>query len=820
MVAHRFAGPIWACVLGFCVAGCADQALHPGSDVEAETLTLACEVWPLDSDGDGVADDSDNCPGFVNADQARSAAFGPGDACRLSLTTSVGLLGRFARFQSHKELMTRAAPMTLGLGPDLLRVDATGLLSATPYYSPLTQRLGVRSALELTFGDAETLKPGEALMIGLGHAAELGGASARALWLRLDGAAQLNITYFRGGAQLGQETRGHLGLAGERFVAPAGQAFDRVSLQVTRGLAALRGPGELVVFTLAGAEQACPPGTRAVAGVCEDIDECAGLNRACDPLASCVNIQGSYACGPCPAGYAGSGNTGCIDRDECADGSADCSPLVPCSNTLGGYACGACPAGYRGDGRRCDDVEECAEGSAKCDARTPCTNLPGSYRCGTCPSGYTGDGASGCKDIDECAARPGVCDALSACTNRDGGYTCAACPTGYRGTGETSCVDVDECADGTAACSPLVICANTAGDYSCGPCPHGYAGDGRTCTDVDECSAGTPDCSALAVCRNTEGGYECGSCPGGYSGDGRTCHDVDECLSRPCDALVECTNTLGSFQCGACPAGYTGDGYLGCIDVDECAFDNGGCAATEGCRNLPGTRACLPCGGRPLSERDTHCDGVDEDCDGAIDEDFMPRAAACGSAACAGMGQVRCVAGAEVTECSLPPVGTLCDDGNACNGRDACQGDGQCLALAPEVALCCPGGVAQDSLAGTGLSLAPGAGFPSVVQALLIGPYASQHGSIAAAFPDATVTAVHGRVVNANGEAVSCATIAQPAAPTLGSTLSRADGSFVFVTNAGSAAIQISAPGFAPANVNLRLKEQRVTELGDVRIRP
>jgi len=106
------------------------------------------------------------------------------------------------------------------------------------------------------------------------------------------------------------------------------------------------------------------------------------------------------------------------------------------------------------------------------------------------------------------------------------------------------------------------------------------------------------------------------------------------------------------------------------------------------------------------------------------------------------------------------------------------------------------------------------------VQALLIGPYASQHGSIAAAFPDATVTAVHGRVVNANGEAVSCATIAQPAAPTLGSTLSRADGSFVFVTNAGSAAIQISAPGFAPANVNLRLKEQRVTELGDVRIRP
>jgi hypothetical protein len=777
-------------------------------------------VWPQDSDGDGVPDAADNCPHFFNVDQLRSATFGPGDACRLSLTTSLGLLGRFARFQSHKELMTRSAPLALGFGPDLLRVEASGLFVASPYYSAVTQRVGVRSGLELAFGDADTLKAGEALLLGVGHAAELGGAKARALWLHVDGAAELQVAYFRGSVPIGQETRIHVGLGGEQFSAPDGEGFDRVSVRVTRGLAALRGPGEVLVFTLANAAQTCPPGTRSVAGACEDIDECAGLNRACDPLVACVNSQGSYTCGPCPAGFSGNGNTGCIDRDECADGSAPCSPLVACSNTVGAYACGACPAGYRGDGAHCTDVDECAEGSARCDARTPCTNLPGSYQCGACPSGYTGDGASGCADIDECENRPSVCDALSACSNRDGGYTCAACPPGYRGTGETSCIDIDECADGTAACSPLVTCANTAGSYLCGPCPHGYAGDGRTCTDVDECSTGANECSALAACHNTEGGYECGSCPGGYTGDGRTCNDVDECVSRPCDALVACANTQGSFQCGACPAGYTGDGYLGCVDVDECAFDHGGCAPEEGCSNLPGTRACLPCGGRPISASDTLCDGIDNDCDGAIDEDFTPRLATCGSPACAGRGHVRCVAGAEVTECILPPVGTLCDDGNACNGRDACQADGQCQALTPQVALCCPTGVAQDSLAGSSLPLTDGAGFVNAVQALLIGPYASQLGSAASAFPDATVTAVHGRVVNASGEAVSCATIAQPAAPQLGSTLSRADGSFVFVTNAGSAAIQISAPGFAAASVNLRLKEQRVTELGDVRIRP
>jgi hypothetical protein len=38
-------------------------------------------VWAVDSDGDGLFDDSDNCPGIANAGQADLDQDGVGDAC-------------------------------------------------------------------------------------------------------------------------------------------------------------------------------------------------------------------------------------------------------------------------------------------------------------------------------------------------------------------------------------------------------------------------------------------------------------------------------------------------------------------------------------------------------------------------------------------------------------------------------------------------------------------------------------------------------------------------------------------------------------------
>jgi hypothetical protein len=321
---------------------------------------------------------------------------------------------------------------------------------------------------------------------------------------------------------------------------------------------------------------------------CVDIDECTGPSHVCDGLVTCTNTPGGYQCGACPAGYRGDG-TSCTDIDECLDGSAQCSPLVQCGNTRGSYQCGACPAGFAGDGHTCDDVDECALGQAQCAAGVTCVNNVGSYTCGSCPSGYTGNGQV-CSDIDECATQP--CDSNVTCINTPGAFACGDCPVGFRGDGYAGCVDIDECAEDLDTCSPLVTCGNTLGGFECDQCPQGYAGDGHDCSDVDECAEHISQCDSHVACTNNEGGYACGECPPGFTGDGFLCEDIDECAVQPCDVLTSCSNVDGSYVCDSCPVGYSGDGYAGCVDIDECAVENGGCGELESCINTEGGYSC------------------------------------------------------------------------------------------------------------------------------------------------------------------------------------------------------------------------------------
>ncbi len=427
---------------------------------------------------------------------------------------------------------------------------------------------------------------------------------------------------------------------------------------------------------------------------CIDINECVGPNHVCDSLVECTNTEGGFTCGPCPEGYRGTGATGCSDIDECAEGTATCSTLVACGNTAGSYQCGACPSGYTGDGHTCTDIDECELGTDSCSELVECQNTNGSYTCGACPNGYTGDGQT-CDDIDECASHP--CDPRVTCDNTVGGYLCGACPVGFSGDGYAGCVDIDECALDLDDCSPLVTCGNTLGGYICSPCPEGYEGDGRTCNDIDECATHAAFCSEVSSCTNTVGSYLCGPCPTGYTGNGVVCEDLDECLLQPCHALTTCTNIPGSYECGACPAGYAGDGYAGCVDIDECAVGNGGCPESEGCHNTIGSRTCVPCAagsvgfattcgigacqreGSAVCVRgvvvdtctegfpapfDAFCDGVDDDCDGAVDDDFVPLQINCGVGQCARFSFEQCVNGSIVDTCvpgEPAPLDDTCD---------------------------------------------------------------------------------------------------------------------------------------------------------------
>jgi hypothetical protein len=133
-------------------------------------------------------------------------------------------------------------------------------------------------------------------------------------------------------------------------------------------------------------------------------------------------------------------DTSCGLVDPCDTQNGGCHALTTCYDAGGQAYCGPCPAGYTGTGATgCVDIDECATNHGGCDLLTTCTNAPGSYGCGPCPSGYTGTGATGCTDIDECATNHGGCDLLTTCTNTAGARTCGACPDGYDGDGYVGC---------------------------------------------------------------------------------------------------------------------------------------------------------------------------------------------------------------------------------------------------------------------------------------------------------------------------------------------------------------------------------------------
>jgi hypothetical protein len=99
-------------------------------------------------------------------------------------------------------------------------------------------------------------------------------------------------------------------------------------------------------------------------------------------------------------------------------------------------------------------------------------------------------------------------------------------------------------------------------------------------------------------------------------------------------------------------------------------LDNDGDLLYDG--NDPDCEACIPTG---VSE--AICNGVDDDCDDLIDEDFAPTPTTCGDGACAATGEIICDGGVERDTCtagspgSEGPVGDVtCSDtiDNDCDG--------------------------------------------------------------------------------------------------------------------------------------------------------
>jgi hypothetical protein len=206
------------------------------------------------------------------------------------------------------------------------------------------------------------------------------------------------------------------------------------------------------------------------------------------------------------------------------------------------------------------------------------------------------------------------------------------CDDGLFCNGAESCVD-GACQDGTPPCEAGEDC-----DEDLDQCvPHVCDNDG-TCEAGEDCTTCSADCisgSSSASCGNTVceigAGEDCVSCPADCNGvttgkpSGRYCCGADiDCSDGRCTGGGNtCSATGGSGQSYCC-----GDGTCeGDEDSFNCELDcgpafvcgDGTCNSTGGetpC-NCPGD--CGPAGSE--SPYVSCTDGVDNDCDGAIDCD-------------------------------------------------------------------------------------------------------------------------------------------------------------------------------------------------------
>ncbi len=159
-----------------------------------------------------------------------------------------------------------------------------------------------------------------------------------------------------------------------------------------------------------------------------------------------------------------------------------------------------------------------------------------------------------------------------------------------------------------------------------------------------------------------------------------------------------------------------GDGVVeGTEECDDGNTDDGDCCAAT-CRYEPagsqtcGVGACevtvAACdGGTPVTcvpfggaAADATCDGVDDDCDGVADEDYVSEATACGVGECVSAGMRSCESGSVVDNCSPGiPSDEVCDGlDNDCDGSvdDGADTDGDST---PDICDPCPMDVENDS---------------------------------------------------------------------------------------------------------------------------
>ncbi len=209
------------------------------------------------------------------------------------------------------------------------------------------------------------------------------------------------------------------------------------------------------------------------------------------------------------------------------------------------------------------------------------------------------------------------------------------------------------------------------------------------CSEGEDCVSNPDDCAEVsgALCGN-------GLCEAG---------DGENCITCPADCAGKQNGSASKqFCCGDTFVGNPTN-PIGCgVDVnDDRCIDSG---SSFFCREAVRVSACCgdklcegeetegncavdcapppPC--TPTEPTDITCDGIDGDCDGTVDEDYIITPTSCGDGACASTGQLECQGGTESDTCTpgLPSTETCnnIDDNCDTSTDEGCDddGDGYC----------------------------------------------------------------------------------------------------------------------------------------------
>ncbi len=270
-----------------------------------------------------------------------------------------------------------------------------------------------------------------------------------------------------------------------------------------------------------------------------------------------------------------------------------------------------------------------------------------------------------------------------------------------------------QCGAGPCAASGSTTCISGVPGNSCVPLPP-LASNDVTCDAVDddcdgsvdeEYNAGNTSCGVGGCARTgflgCVNGVEQNTCnPGNPAPNDGVCNAIDDDCDGPVDEeFAVSTTNCGTGVCAStgqtsCTSGVAGNSCVPgtptastdvlCNGLDEdCdgATDEeyaphpescglGVCARTitTSCSGGVENATCVP--GPQNEPTDAHCDGLDDDCDGPVDEDFVPFTTACGVGQCGRLGLVVCSNGALADQCTpgLPITETCNGIDDDCNG--------------------------------------------------------------------------------------------------------------------------------------------------------